>query len=295
METEKNISFKDLTVVLVLYRSTNLVLDLIKELKNISIVIVDNGGNKNVIDQIKEINIDLKILTQNKNLGYGRAINLAFQKISTKYFVVLNPDLSIKENDIYKLLVKIDSDKNCAIAGPITKPDKDFYGIFPEKGKNIRRNSTEKKSSEILDNKLIEGPVCVDVIKGCALMINSEIFRSVGMFNEKYFLFWEEIDLCRKIRKFKFSTIVFNDIIAYHNVSSSSKKDYLTFFIRAFHNELSPNIYFNANKFSSFLFYKLLKYIFRFFTYLFIFNFKKSIKNLAKLLAITFYIFNTKL
>ena len=84
METKKNISFKDLTVVLVLYISTNLVLGLIKELKNINIIIVDNGGNENIINQIKEINIDLKILTQNKNLGYGRAINLAFQKIDTR-------------------------------------------------------------------------------------------------------------------------------------------------------------------------------------------------------------------
>ena len=46
-----------------------------------------------------------------------------------------------------------------------------------------------------------EGEICVDVTKGCALLIKSKYYKEVGGFSEKYFLFWEEVDLCKKFLK----------------------------------------------------------------------------------------------
>jgi len=278
----------NLTIVLVLFRSTKDILKLLDEIKNFRILIVDNGGNKEILLKIKSLNLNVDILGKNKNLGYGRAINLAYQYIKTPYFLILNPDLLITYENIRKLYNTITLNKNCAITAPITKPDYDFYGTFPEK-ENILKNKYEQSISKKLYDADIEGLCCVDVVKGCAMLVNSNLFNEVGKFDEKYFLFYEEIDLCKKIKKKNYSIVLCNDSLANHKTSSSSKDDYITLFIKSYHIEKSTMIYYNKNKLSFAQIWKLTKYIFRTFTYLLILNVKKSLINFAKFFAIINY------
>ena len=280
----------NLTIVLVLFRSTKEVLKLLNEIKNFRILIVDNGGNKEILLKIKSLNLNIDILGKNKNLGYGKAINLAYQYIKTPYFFILNPDLLITYENIQKLYNTIILDKNCAIAAPITKPDFDFYGTFPEK-ENIKKNNFQQRISKRLYDADIEGLCCVDVVKGCAMLINSNLFNKVGKFNEKYFLFYEEIDLCKKIKKLNFSIILCNKSFAYHNIGSSSENDFITLFIKSYNIEKSTLIYYNAKKFNLAQIWKLIKYSFRTVTYFLILNFRKSLINFAKFFAILSYIF----
>ena len=280
----------NLTIVLVLFRSTKDILKLLDEIKNFRILIVDNGGNKEILLKIKSLNLNIDILGKNKNLGYGRAINLAYQCIKTPYFLILNPDLLITHENIQKLYNTIIQDKNCAIAAPITKPDLDFYGTFPEK-ENIKKNNFQQSISKKLYNADIEGLCCVDVVKGCAMLINSNLFNKVGKFNEKYFLFYEEIDLCKKIKKLNFSIILCSKSFAYHNIGSSSENDFITLFIKSYNIEKSTLIYYNVKNFNLAQIWKLIKYSFRTLTYLLILNFRKSLINFAKFFAILSYIF----
>ena len=287
--SENNLS--KISVIIVLHRSTNLVLNLLKKIQNLKTIILDNGGNRHILDKIRSSYPKIQIITANRNLGFGKGINFAFKYVNTRYFIVLNPDLIIEEHDIKNLYESIINNKNCAIVAPITKPDKDFYGIFPEKGKGINRNEIQLKSARNLDNQMIEGEFCADVVKGCSMLIDAQIFKKVGMFDERFFLFWEEIELCKRLREKKYSVIICNKSNAIHKSGSSSKKDLLTFFSRAYHNELSPLFYYEVDKFSFNLFWKMIKYIFRSITYLLILNIKKSTKNVAKFLAILNFIF----
>ena len=131
----------------------------------------------------------------------------------------------------------------------------------------------------------------MDVAKGCALLMNSEHFKNIGMFDRKYFLFWEEVDLCRKFREKKLSVIINPKAIGIHKEGNSSKNDISTFITRIYHSELSPLIYFAVKKFTPSIYWKMTKYIFRTLSYLFILNFKKSFINFLKFLAIFNYIF----
>ena len=78
----------NLTIVLVLFRSTKDILKLLDEIKNFRILIIDNGGNKEILLKIKSLNLNVDILCKNKNLCYWRAINLAYQYIKTPYFYI---------------------------------------------------------------------------------------------------------------------------------------------------------------------------------------------------------------
>ena len=285
--------YEDLTIVTVLYDSSELINDLLKNLINFKVIAVDNGNNEQILKKLSDFK-NVKVITQKKNLGYGRAINFAFEKIKSKYFFVLNPDLVISEKSIHDLYTLITKNPDAGIVAPITEPDKDFYGLFPEKNTEEKFKPNEIKCQNLLKDSKIEGEICVDVAKGCALLLNSEHFEKIGKFDERYFLFWEEIDLCRRFRSMKRSVIVSPTSLAIHKQGQSSKKSIKNFIIKTFYSEYSPLIYFNVKKLSSFLMYKLLRYLFRSVAYLFILNVKKSFKNIIKLYANIKYFFDLK-
>jgi len=281
---------KELKIIIILYNSSDLIFRCLKELNNFKIIIFDNGNNEHIIKRIKSYSNIEKIISINKNIGFGNAVNFAFKEVDTKFFLLLNPDIILDESSILKLLKTSKENKNCAISAPYIPTDNDGYGIFPEKGKNLERTFDQKKCSKNLENIKPDSEFCVDVSKGCALLINSHHFESVGMFDKRYFLFWEEIDLCRKFREKKLSVIVNPSAIANHENGNSSKNDLKTFITKTYHSELSPLIYFKVKKFTFNIYWKIIKYIFRSITYLMIFNYKKSSKNFLKFLANINYI-----
>ena len=285
--------YEDLTIVTVLYDSSELINDLLKNLISFNVIVVDNGNNEKILKKLSNFE-NLKVITKKKNLGYGRAINFAFEYVKSKYFFVLNPDLVISEKSIYNLYTLITKNPDAGIVAPITEPDKDFYGLFPEKNTEEKFKPNEIKCQNLLKDSKIEGEICVDVAKGCALLLNSEHFEKIGKFDERYFLFWEEIDLCRRFRSMKRSVIVSPTSLAIHKQGQSSKKSIKNFIIKAFYSEYSPLIYFNVKKLSSFLIYKQIRYLFRSVTYLLILNVKKSFINLIKLYANIKYFFDLR-
>jgi GT2 family glycosyltransferase len=272
-----------ITIIIVLYNSTNLIFDCLKSLKNFNIIIVDNGKNYNLLDELKRQK-NIKIISKNENLGFGNAINFAFESVKTDFFLILNPDILIEESAILKLLSTASNYEDCAIAAPLNVPDLDSYGVLPEKRNLFEKNKYFSINSDHQKHNP-EGEICVDVSKGCALLINSKYFKEVDFFTKKYFLFWEEIDLCRKFQKKKLSVIVNPLSLAYHNQGKSSKLTFSNFFLRIYHSELSPLYYFDVNKNSTHIYKNMLKYFFRIFSYLCILNIKNSLKNLSKLLA----------
>ena len=285
--------FNEITIITVLYNSSKIVENFFDSLKNFKIIVVDNGKNEKILDKIQNFK-NIQVISKNKNLGYGRAINFAFENVSTNFFLALNPDLTIDVNSIENMLNIFNQYSDCGIVAPVTVPDKDFYGAFPERNLKNVDSSSAIKSRELLFNSKIEGELCVDVAKGCALLISAKHFKNIGKFDEKYFLFWEEIDLCRKSRSKKNSVIVTPKSKAQHNQGKSSKSNIQNFLIKTFHNEYSPLIYFNVQKFTTHHFKKIIKYFIRGLLYLLILNIKKSITNFVKLTANIKYFFDLR-
>ncbi len=285
--------YDDITIVTVLFNSNEIVENFFNDFENFKIIVVDNGNNKNILNKIKNLK-NIKIITKNENLGYGRAVNFAYEEVSTKFFLLLNPDLKIDKKSIEEMYNIINLHSDCGIVAPITYPDKDFYGAFPERNiKNIT-SLNARKSRELLSKSEVEGEICVDVAKGCALLVKTNEFNNIGKFDEKYFLFWEEIDLCRKLRSKKLSVIITPNSKAKHNQGKSSKLNIKNFLIKTYHNEFSPLIYFNVQSFSFFHLRKMISYLFKGLSYLIILNFKKSIINFVKLIANIKYFFDLK-
>ena len=282
--------YNDLTIVIVAYNSNELLIECVDNVKEFKVIIVDNGKNEKIFPKLNYQNDNIKIITKNKNLGFPKAINFAVDYIKTNYFLILNADTFISKESIISLLKTCKKYDKCGAAAPITELSRDGYDLFPENGKSIKRTDSEKKKAMMFHNFKPDAEICVEVAK-LGLMINLKNFFTVKKFNENYFMFWEEIDLCRKFREHNFSVIVNPLATLTHKEKKSSNRDLITFLIKNFHLELSPLIYFKVKKTSSILYFRLLKYTFRTISYLCILNLKKSLNNILKLGEVIYYIF----
>ncbi len=284
--------YEEITIVTVLYNSKKLAQSFFSNLENFSIIVVDNGRNEKIIEKIKGYK-NIKIISKNKNIGYGSAVNFAVRNVTTKFFLILNPDLEINEKSIINMYDILNQYNDCAIVAPVTRFSKDFYGAFPEK--NIKNLSIKNalKSRDLLLNSEIESEICVDVAKW-ALLIKAEEFKSIGGFNEKLFIFWEEIDLCRKFRSRKLSVIITPKSCVEHKQEKSSDLDFQNFLIKTYHHEYSPLVYFNVQTFSFFYLKRMMKYLFRGMSYLMILNLKKSLGYFLRFSASIKYFVNLK-
>ena len=281
---------KDITGVIVLYDTTNEIIDCLKRLKDIRFIIVDNGKcNNKIINEILKFENILKYFKPKKNLGFGRANNFAFKYVRTKYTLLINADVKTSVKDIEELVNTFAKYPNTGISVPILVDENntniDILECLPEVASKFDNQSSINKK------KLMSGDTCINFCWGAIMLLNNEIIQKTKLFNKKYFLFWEDYDLCRKLYNKKIPIIKTYLSRAHHLKHKSVNDNYKNYFLIQMHHVLSSYIYFNVDKNDNLLTKKIFIYIFRSITYIFILNIKKSLKNIARLTAIIKYKF----
>jgi len=283
----------DITAVIVIYNVTSIIFDCLKKLKNIDVIIIDNGRNsKEIVKSIKENKNIIKYFKSKKNLGFGRACNFGFKHVKTKYTLFIEPDVFIDNENLQKLVSGFDEYPSAGILVPTLVREngeiKDNLGNLPE----LNNRYDSPMSKNIYDQiwrTNISGNACLNFCWAAILLVNNNKIKKVGLFNKKIFLFWEDFELCRKLKSTKIQIIKIFSARAIHLIRMSTKKSYISHFIMEKHHILSSYVYFKINKKDNFLIRKMFVYFFRSISYLLIFNLKNSIKNLAKLCAVISY------
>ena len=173
---------KNITFVIVSFRSGHIIEKCIKSINpNIKIIIVENSDNTDVKNYLENKFLNVEVIIAKENLGYGRGNNLGISKVKTQYAFVLNPDAILEENcleELYKAQLVLQDD--FVILAPNLLNN---YGYFLNQNNNLKK--------EILE---------VDYVKGFAILINLKKINFDKIFDEKFFLFLEEIDLCKRIK-----------------------------------------------------------------------------------------------
>ena len=168
----------DFTFVITTYLSDKIIDECLKDIpRACRIIVIDNSGNKKMKKRLEEKYINVECLLMDENLGYGRANNIGIKNSNTKYIFILNPDAKLTEEKFLEIIKKINS-KDFAIAAPQIR----------EKNKIYKQNFTT------------EDIFFVDQVPGMALILNKEKFNN-NFFDENFFLYLEETDLCRRIKK----------------------------------------------------------------------------------------------
>ena len=280
---------KDITGIIVLYDTTIEIIDCLERLKNIKFIIVDNGKcNKKIINKILEFKNIIRYLKPKKNLGFGRANNFAFKYVNTKYTLLINADIKTTINDVEKLVDTLIKYPNTGISVPLLVDSEnnnlDYLECLPEITSSYNYSKNDKK-------KLISGDTSISFCWAAIMLVNNKIFKNIKLFDKKYFLFWEDYDLCRRLYNNKIPIVKTYFSRARHLEHKSVKDNLRNYFIIQLYHVLSSYIYFNVNKKDNILVKRFFIYLFRSISYLFILNIKKSIKNIARLTAIIKYKF----
>ena len=214
----------DLTIVIVSFKSGDILHRCIKSIdKKYPIIIVENSQNIKLKEELEKKYSNVECILPEKNLGYGAGNNLGIKNSKTKYVLTLNPDTILYENTISKLLEQANIIEDFALLGPKVVSETE----------NLSNTESKIKA--------------VNYIKGFAIFFNKEKFINVGFFDENYFLYFEEIDLCKKVIKSNNKIYLINDALIKHIGGKSHEDKY------DFEMELSRNWHW---MWSSFYYYK---------------------------------------
>ena len=214
----------DLTIVIVSFKSGDILHRCIKSIdKKYPIIIVENSQNIKLKEELEKKYSNVECILPEKNLGYGAGNNLGIKNSKTKYVLTLNPDTILYENTISKLLEQANIIEDFALLGPKVVSETE----------NLSNTESKIKA--------------VNYIKGFAIFFNKEKFINVGFFDENYFLYFEEIDLCKKVIKSNNKIYLINDALIKHVGGKSHEDKY------DFEMELSRNWHW---MWSSFYYYK---------------------------------------
>jgi len=173
---------ENITFVIVSFKSSHIIEKCIKSIKpHIKIIIIENSDNIYIKNYLENKFSNVKVIIAKENLGYGKGNNLGISKVNTQYAFILNPDVFLEENcltELYKAKLILQDDFSILAPNHLNN-----YGFFLSKYNNFKK--------EIME---------VDYVKGFAMLINLKKIIYKEIFDENFFLFLEEIDLCRRIK-----------------------------------------------------------------------------------------------
>ena len=185
----------ELTITIVLFEEEkSLVFECLDNIKDFKIIIIDNANDFLLRSKIEEKYKIYKYILNKENQGVSKAFNQAIKLCDTSYILNINADCFIKSESIIKLLESHKKYKNCFLTSP----------TFYDKKSNLTYNAgsflESKNSNKVLS---LNGDICVDMVLGSAILYKKEDIIKLGMFDENFFVYFLDYDLCQKIKKNK--------------------------------------------------------------------------------------------
>jgi len=198
--------------------------------RSYEIIVVDNGSNDGSVNMVQK-KFPKVILIKNKNKGYGHAMNQALKISKSKYVVLLNDDMYLCPNTLNDLFIFLEKNEKvgavcCKILNPNLTLQVHDTSKFPATVKKLLLNIFLKKifnkSFFKINLEDFDKIHKVDYVTGAACMIRMEVFQDIGLFDEQFFMFFEEIDLGYRLKKKGWETyyIPSKGIVHYGGVSS---------------------------------------------------------------------------
>ena len=180
----------NVTVVMVAYNSAHCLPGLSAGLQTMhKIIVVDNASDDDLQTQLSLTLPQASLLRNARNLGFGAANNRALAQVQTPYALLLNPDCLPTKEFLDGLLQAAADFPDAAILAPHL----------------IRRNGTPEVSYRwpsthwVSKGPKADGPCCVGFVCGAVMLLNMDVMKRVGFFDETFFLYYEDEDLCQRV------------------------------------------------------------------------------------------------
>ena len=203
---------KNCTIIIVTYNSSKLIKSCLQNLntEQHKVILIDNASSDNTLKIVSTNFPQVKIIKNNKNIGYGRANNIALRQVETDFALLLNVDAIIDEKEIDKIINLMQQNQQVAIAGPMVYSAQLIDNKIANPVKCAKNSYDNKKCLED-KNFYFSG-----FVTGAAMFLNMQIMSRIGFFDEGFFLYCEDNELCKRALHKKYKVAVVKNSQFYH-------------------------------------------------------------------------------
>lgn len=227
---------RDVTVIVVTYNSAHCLPSLGKLLALCpNIAVVDNGSGDDTAAEVARYLPHARFMALGRNYGFGAANNRALQEVRTPFAFLLNPDCEITAEGIAGLLGVAEDYSDAAVIAPqLVQP-----------GGQLETNYRWPHSLWTSRGMGATGPACVGFLCGAAMLFRIAAFKGIGFFDEDYFLYYEDDDLCLRLFNARRQLIVAPEVMAVHRSRGSVRgpRPLHSEYLRGYHHAQSKLIY----------------------------------------------------
>ena len=249
---------KNISTILTLYKTPLSKLNNLKQYKDFKLLLFEQEGSKFSEKKLRKILMfKFKYYFSKKNIGLSKASNFLLSKVKSKYLLFTQPDILIKKKEILNLQKIFRINKNIIFVTP---------NMFLNKKNRKNRIRYVKK------------------IKAACILCDVEKLKKIGFFDEDFFLYWEDIDLMKRINHSKYKMVIADNIFAKHHSSQSSENNLKIQHLRTLNFIFGELVY--DLKYQNFRFIKVARKLVQnfvlFFFNLIRFQLKGSLNNFSK-------------
>lgn len=233
----------DVSIIILNYRSAGLLKQCLKNISRLhlalqwEVLVVDNDSHDQSAAMVATLFPTVRYIQSGSNLGYGGGMNVGLRAAQGRYRLVLNPDIAMLGNELERMVTYLDHHPDIGILGPkLVNPDsslqytcytfpsffmplyrRTFFGRLP----GVTRRLADYMMTWWDHSSNRE----VDWLLGGCLLIRAQALAEIGLFDERFFMYCEDVDLCRRSWERGWRVVYFADaeIVHYHQRSSAER------------------------------------------------------------------------
>lgn len=208
----------DLSVSIVSYNSSNVILNLLQDVFEYStgltfqIYVIDNASKDDTVAQIKQRFPQVQVIENAENRGYGAGNNLVLPLIDSRYHLVVNPDIVLRDNILKALVDYMDFHPQVSLSTPRVYHTDGTEQFLPKRQPTIRymfggrltkysKFSRAVRAEYTRSDETFTIPTEIDFCTGCFMFMRTDCFKQLGGFDEDYFMYLEDADLSYRLQR----------------------------------------------------------------------------------------------
>jgi N-acetylglucosaminyl-diphospho-decaprenol L-rhamnosyltransferase len=189
------------------------------------VIVVDNASSDGTADFVAERYPWVTLVRSGENLGFGRGCNRGFERVATPYVLFMNPDAMLPPESLNTLVAFMDSHPKAGVAAPAIQEGDQLQevGVLPTPWGVICRAMGMRGRHQRRPVAPGQAPFQTDWLCGAVILARCELMEELGGFDPRFFLYFEETDLCRRVLNRGFELWAVGEAMACHVGGASTK------------------------------------------------------------------------
>lgn len=197
--------------------------------------VVDNGSTDGTLEHIAKNYPQVTIIKTGKNIGFGAGHNFILDRLNSDYHAIINPDIIVRDDVLSKMAEYLDSNPDIGMLSPEIRFPDGRLQILGKKNPSLpylvssRLRGSGEPSEKLREYAMLDcdlsKPISIENATGCFMFIRTPLFKEIGGFDKRYFMYFEDCDLTREVNK-RSKTLYYPDATVYHEWGRESKKNF---------------------------------------------------------------------